>query len=60
VLVRFAYLAVTHAFAVLRLLTTVWADERAYYPLHAQSYTPASYFPKGRGGEGSAGGTAGG
>ncbi|GIG98235.1 hypothetical protein Pma05_48080 [Plantactinospora mayteni] len=23
-------------------VTTVWADERVYYPLHAESYTPAS------------------
>jgi SRSO17 transposase len=29
-------------------VTTVWADERVYYPLHAQPYTPASHFPKGR------------
>src|SRR5262245_25042795 len=29
-------------------VTTVWADERLYYPLHAQPYTPASHFPKGR------------
>jgi SRSO17 transposase len=25
-------------------VTTVWADERVYYPLHAQPYTPASHF----------------
>jgi hypothetical protein len=25
-------------------VTTVWADERLYYPLHAQPYTPASHF----------------
>ena len=29
-------------------VTTVWADERVYYPLHTQPYTPASHFPKGR------------
>jgi SRSO17 transposase len=29
-------------------VTTVWADERVYYPLHAQPYTPASHFAKGR------------
>jgi SRSO17 transposase len=29
-------------------VTTLWADERVYYPLHAQPYTPASHFPKGR------------
>ncbi|MBP2325873.1 SRSO17 transposase [Kibdelosporangium banguiense] len=29
-------------------VTTVWADERVYYPLHAEPYTPASHFPKGR------------
>src|SRR6516165_9335588 len=29
-------------------VTTLWADERVYYPLHARPYTPASYFPKGR------------
>ncbi|MGX7671092.1 IS701 family transposase [Plantactinospora sp. DSM 117369] len=27
-------------------VTTVWADERVYYPLHAQPYTPASHFPR--------------
>ncbi|GIF01729.1 DDE transposase [Paractinoplanes rishiriensis] len=27
-------------------VTTVWADERLYYPLHAQPYTPASHFPR--------------
>jgi hypothetical protein len=26
-------------------VTTVWADERVYYPLHAEPYTPASRFP---------------
>jgi SRSO17 transposase len=25
-------------------VTTVWADERVYYPLHAEPYTPASRF----------------
>jgi SRSO17 transposase len=29
-------------------VTTVWADERVYYPLHAQPYTPSSHFAKGR------------
>jgi hypothetical protein len=29
-------------------VTTVWADERVYYPLHAEPYTPASHFSKGR------------
>lgn len=29
-------------------VTTVWADERVYYPLHAQPYTPAHHFPKGK------------
>jgi SRSO17 transposase len=28
-------------------VTTVWADERAYYPLHYAPYTPASRLPKG-------------
>jgi hypothetical protein len=27
-------------------VTTVWADERVYYPLHADPYTPASHFAK--------------
>jgi SRSO17 transposase len=27
-------------------VTTVWADERVYYPLHAEPYTPAAHFPK--------------
>jgi SRSO17 transposase len=26
-------------------VTTVWADERIYYPLHAEAYTPASHSP---------------
>ncbi|GAA0903755.1 hypothetical protein Vau01_122210 [Virgisporangium aurantiacum] len=26
-------------------VTTVWADERIYYPPHTQPYTPASHFP---------------
>jgi hypothetical protein len=30
-------------------VTTLWADERCYYPLHALPYTPAHHFPKGRG-----------
>jgi hypothetical protein len=29
-------------------VTTVWADERVYYPLHAVPYTPAKYFAKGK------------
>jgi hypothetical protein len=29
-------------------VTTLWADERLYYPLHAQPYTPAHHFPKGK------------
>ena len=29
-------------------VTTLWADEDLYYPLHAVPYTPASYFPKGK------------
>jgi hypothetical protein len=29
-------------------VTTLWADERLYYPLHAVPYTPARHFPKGR------------
>ena len=29
-------------------VTTVWADERVYYPLHAEPYTPASHFPRKR------------
>lgn len=28
-------------------VTTVWADERVYYPLHCTPYTPASRRPKG-------------
>jgi hypothetical protein len=28
-------------------VTTLWADERRYYPLHAQPYTPAHHFPQG-------------
>src|SRR5436309_11577872 len=30
-------------------VTTVWADERVYYPVHAVPYTPASHFAKGKG-----------
>jgi hypothetical protein len=30
-------------------VTTVWADERLYYPVHAVPYTPARHFPKGKG-----------
>jgi hypothetical protein len=29
-------------------VTTVWADERVYYPLHAVPYTPARHFAKGK------------
>jgi hypothetical protein len=29
-------------------VTTLWADERLYYPLHAQPYTPAHHFPRGK------------
>src|SRR5437868_7291874 len=29
-------------------VTTVWADERVYYPVHAVPYTPARYFAKGK------------
>ena len=29
-------------------MTTVWADERVYYPLHAVPYTPARHFAKGK------------
>jgi SRSO17 transposase len=28
-------------------VTTVWADERVYYPLHYAPYTPASRLPRG-------------
>jgi hypothetical protein len=29
-------------------VTTVWADGRVYYPLHASPYTPAHHFARGR------------
>ena len=29
-------------------VTTVWADERVYYPVHAMPYTPARHFAKGK------------
>ena len=29
-------------------VTTVWADERVYYPVHAVPYTPARHFAKGK------------
>jgi SRSO17 transposase len=29
-------------------VTTVWADERVYYPLHLRPYTPASRLPRGK------------
>jgi DDE superfamily endonuclease len=29
-------------------VTTLWADERVYYPVHAVPYTPARHFTKGK------------
>ncbi len=29
-------------------VSSLWADERLYYPLHVEPYTPASHFPKGK------------
>ncbi|MFD7811511.1 transposase [Streptomyces sp. NPDC059785] len=29
-------------------MTTCWADERVYYPVHARPYTPAHHFPRGK------------
>ncbi|MFD7198418.1 transposase [Streptomyces sp. NPDC059893] len=29
-------------------VTTFWADENFYYPLHAVPYSPAHHFPKGK------------
>jgi DDE superfamily endonuclease len=29
-------------------VTTVWADERLYYPVHGVAYTPARHFAKGK------------
>jgi SRSO17 transposase len=29
-------------------VTTLWADEHLYYPLHAVPYTPAHHFPNGK------------
>jgi hypothetical protein len=29
-------------------ITTAWADERLYYPVHVLPYTPARHFPKGK------------
>nr|WP_240496383.1 transposase [Streptomyces torulosus] len=29
-------------------VTTVWTDDRVYYPLYAQPYTPAHHFARGR------------
>src|SRR5215472_16446243 len=29
-------------------VTTVWANERLYYPVHAVPYTPAKHFAKGK------------
>jgi hypothetical protein len=28
--------------------TTAWADERLYYPVHTEPYTPARHFAKGK------------
>ncbi len=30
------------------VMTTVWTDGRVYCPLHAQAYTPAHHFARGR------------
>jgi SRSO17 transposase len=29
-------------------VTSLWADERVYYPLEVEPYTPESYFAKGK------------
>ncbi|MFG1967620.1 transposase [Nonomuraea sp. NPDC049028] len=29
-------------------VSTLWADERLYYPLHARPYTPARHFARGK------------
>lgn len=29
-------------------VSSLWADERVYYPLEVEPYTPESYFPKGK------------
>jgi hypothetical protein len=29
-------------------VTSLWADERVYYPLHVEPYTPAHHFPQGK------------
>jgi SRSO17 transposase len=29
-------------------VTTLWADERLYYPVNAMPYTPARHFPEGK------------
>jgi SRSO17 transposase len=29
-------------------VTSLWADEHLYYPLHVEPYTPAHHFPKGK------------
>jgi SRSO17 transposase len=29
-------------------VTTLWADEQLYYPLHARPHTPAHHFPRGK------------
>ena len=31
------------------VVSTLWADEQRYYPLHAEPYTPARRLPKGKG-----------
>jgi SRSO17 transposase len=35
-------------------VTTLWADERLYYPVHAVPYTPAHHFSRGKNDPGSA------
>ena len=30
------------------IVTTLWADKRVYYPVHAAPYTPAKHFAKGK------------
>jgi SRSO17 transposase len=29
-------------------VSSLWADERVYYPLHVRPYTPAQHLPKGQ------------
>ncbi len=38
----------TVSVALVVTVTTVWADERLYYPVHAVPYTPAKHFAKGK------------